>query len=227
MIKAIGYIRVSTNEQVTDGISLDNQKAKIEGYCQLNDLELVEIISDAGLSGKNLKREGIQKLISKANDKSIGAIVVYKLDRLSRRVLDTLKLLELFDNKKVAFHSISEKIDTESAMGKFFLNVTASFAQMERDVISERTSDAMHHMIKNGKYIGEIPYGYSLSEDRKTLLIDEKGQEIKALIKKLHEQGQSFRSIAKTLTMEGYKPYGKAWYPMTVYNILNYKIPVD
>ncbi|MBF0473140.1 MAG: recombinase family protein, partial [Nitrospirae bacterium] len=75
-MKAIGYIRVSTNEQVTDGISLDNQKAKIEGYCQLNDLELVEIISDAGLSGKNLKREGIQKLISKANDKSIGAIVV-------------------------------------------------------------------------------------------------------------------------------------------------------
>jgi DNA invertase Pin-like site-specific DNA recombinase len=131
-IKAIGYIRVSTDEQAREGISLENQRAKIEAYCQLNDLELVEILEDAGKSGKDLNREGMQALMDRIRARSVDAVIVYKLDRLSRRVRDTLSLMDLIEKRSVAFHSITEKIDTKTAMGKFFLNIMASMNQWER-----------------------------------------------------------------------------------------------
>lgn len=137
MKKAIGYCRVSTEEQAIEGISLRAQADTIRAYCKLNDLELIEIIKDSGFSGKDLNRPGIQKIIKLIKDKSTQAVVVYKLDRLSRRVIDTLSLIEIFEKNKIALHSFHEKIDTDSAMGRFFLNITASFAQMERDTISE------------------------------------------------------------------------------------------
>ena len=120
MKKAIGYTRVSTSEQAIEGVSLDNQKAKIQSYCEFNDLELVEIIVDAGKSGKDLKREGIQALIGRIRDKSVDAVVVYKLDRLSRKVIDTITLIEAFEKSGITFHSLNEKIDTGTAMGGFF-----------------------------------------------------------------------------------------------------------
>jgi len=123
MKKTIGYIRVSTTEQAREGISLENQRKKIQTYCELNDLQLIEIIEDGGKSGKNLNREGIQELLTKVKGKSINAVVVYKLDRLSRKVIDTLNLIETFEKAAIAFHSLNEKIDTSTAMGRFFLNI--------------------------------------------------------------------------------------------------------
>ena len=156
-MKAIGYIRVSTEEQAKEGISLENQRAKIQAYCRLHDFELDDIIEDAGKSGKDLNREGVQAIIKRIQDREIDAVIVYKLDRLSRRVLDTLNLIDLMKKHKVVFHSITDSIDTKTAMGKFFLNIMASLAQMERDLISERTKDALRHediqeMKGQGKY---------------------------------------------------------------------------
>ena len=98
----------------------------------MNDLELAEILEDAGKSGKDLNREGMQALMDRIKGHSIDAVVVYKLDRLSRRVRDTLSLMDLIEKRSVAFHSITEKIDTKTAMGKFFLNIMASMNQWER-----------------------------------------------------------------------------------------------
>ncbi|OPY71008.1 MAG: DNA-invertase hin [Syntrophorhabdaceae bacterium PtaU1.Bin034] len=137
-MKAVGYVRVSTDEQAREGISLENQRAKIEAYCELHDLTLVEILEDAGKSGKDLNRDGIQALMEAIKGRKIDAVVVYKLDRLSRRVKDTLSLMDLVEKRLVAFHSITERIDTKTAMGKFFLNIMASMNQWERDTISER-----------------------------------------------------------------------------------------
>ena len=131
--KALGYVRVSTTEQATEGISLDNQKSKIRAYCEIQDMHLIEIIVDAGKSGKNLNREGIQQLMSAIKKRSVEAVIVYKLDCLSRKVIDTLSLIETIEKSGVTFHSLNEKIDTGTAMGRFFLNITASLAQMERD----------------------------------------------------------------------------------------------
>jgi site-specific DNA recombinase len=146
-MKTIGYIRVSTDEQAREGISLDNQRAKIGAYCKLHGLELAGIIEDEGKSAKDLNREGMKAIIGLIQKRGFEAVVVYKLDRLSRKVLDTLTLIELMEKQGVAFHSISEKIDTRTAMGRFFLNIMASLAQMERDLISERTRDALRHKI--------------------------------------------------------------------------------
>ena len=219
-MRAIGYIRVSTDEQARDGISLDNQRAKIAAYCELNDLDLVEIIEDAGKSGKDLNREGVQSLLERIKGRHVDAVVVYKLDRLSRRVKDTLTLMDLIEKKSVAFHSITERIDTKSAMGKFFLNIMASMNQWERDTISERTRDALHHKIDKGERAGQIPYGWTLDADGKTLLENAREQEAITLIKRLHEKGYTLRAICAELTIEGHKSAGKTWHPQTVSNIL-------
>ncbi len=220
--KAIGYVRVSTTEQATEGISLENQKAKITAYCALNDMELVGIIEDAGKSGKNLNREGIHDLLSRIKGKEVEAVIVYKLDRLSRKVIDTLNLIETFEKYCIAFHSLNEKIDTSTAMGRFFLNITASLAQMERDLISERTRDALQMKIANGQRAGQIPYGYDLSDDGNTLKVRTIEQDAISLVKRLNGMGYSFRAICRELDTQGFCPRGEAgkWHPQTVKNIL-------
>lgn len=107
----------------------------------------------------------------------------YKPDRLSRRVRwDTLRLMDLIEKKPVAFHSITEKIDTKSAMGKFFLNIMASTNQWERDTISERTRDALRLKIVKHERAGQVPYGLCLAEDGKALLEIEREQKVITLI---------------------------------------------
>lgn len=220
MKKAIGYVRVSTIEQATEGISLDNQKAKIRAYCEIQDLDLVEIIEDAGKSGKSLNRDGIQGLLSWVKSKGIQAIIVYKLDRLSRKVIDTLTLIESIERSGITFHSLNEKIDTGTAMGRFFLNITASLAQMERDLISERTKDALQMKIANNERAGQIPFGWRLSPDGYTLVAHKKEQDAIRLIQGLNNKGYSFRSICAELESQGHMPQGRYWHPQTIKNIL-------
>jgi DNA invertase Pin-like site-specific DNA recombinase len=219
-MKAIGYVRVSTEEQAREGVSLENQRAKIEAYCSLNDLELTGILEDAGKSGKDLNREGMQRLIDLVKTRKVDAVVVYKLDRLSRRVKDTLTLMDLVEKKSVAFHSITERIDTKTAMGKFFLNIMASMNQWERDTISERTRDALHLKIVKNERAGQVPYGWRLAENKRTLLADPKEQEAISLIKDLYAQGYSLREICRDLEGNGYEPVGRKWHPQTIKNIL-------
>jgi len=144
-MNAIGYIRVSTAEQCNEGVSLDNQQSKISAYCTLKDLTLTEIICDAGISAKNLKRPGVQKVLTLARKKQIDAIVVYKLDRIFRSVTDALETTKMFEKCGVSFHSIEETLDTQSAMGRFFFTLTAALAEMERRLIGERTKSALAH----------------------------------------------------------------------------------
>lgn len=220
MKRAMGYVRVSTSEQALEGISLDNQKAKIKGYCDLNDLDLVTIIEDAGKSGKNLSRDGIETILYKIKRKEIDAVIVYKLDRLSRKVIDTLTLIETFENASIAFHSLNEKIDTSTAMGRFFLNITASLAQMERDLISERTKDALQMKIANNERAGQVPFGYRVAEDGTTLIPHKDEQEVIKAIRRLRSRGLSYRAICEALVKAGHRPQGKYWHPQTVKNIL-------
>ena len=94
---AIGYCRVSTEDQAKEGVSLDNQKSKIKAYCELKDFELREIVEDAGISAKNLRRPGVQKVLRLASGKEIDAVVVYKLDRIFRSTVDALETTKAFD----------------------------------------------------------------------------------------------------------------------------------
>jgi len=219
-MKAIGYVRVSTEEQAREGISLENQQVKIRTYCDLHNFELETIIEDAGKSGKDLNREGVQELIQKVKDKRIGAVLVYKLDRLSRKVIDTLNLIELMKKNHVEFHSIIDSIDTKTAMGKFFINIMASLAQMERDLISERTKDALQMKIIKNERAGQIPYGWMLAEDGKTLLVNVEEQNTIRFIMELHKEGHNYSAICRELTRQGHQPLGGYWYAQSIKNIL-------
>jgi len=219
---AIGYVRVSTEDQAKEGISLDNQKSKIEAYCHLKDLELLEIIEDAGISAKNLKRPGVQRVLKLARTKQVDAIVVYKLDRIFRSTTDALETTKLFEKWGVSFHSIEETLDTQSAMGRFFFTLTAALAEMERRIIGERTKAALSHKrSRNEKTGGDVPYGYDLSPAG-ILIKNETEQRVIRLIRNLNKDGYSLRRICRELEQAGYltKRGNLIWHPQTVATIL-------
>ena len=220
---AVGYIRVSTEDQVKEGISLENQKSKIKTYCELKDLDLIEIIEDAGISAKNLKRPGVQKVLLLARKKKADAVVVYKLDRIFRSTVDALETTRMFDKWGVSFHSIEETLDTQSAMGRFFFTLTAALAEMERRIIGERTKAALAHKRAKRESIGGYapPYGYDLDDTGHLISNDLEQKGIK-LIRSLHEKGNSLRVICRELEANGYQTKtGKdEWNPKTVSMIL-------
>ena len=115
---------------------------------------------------KNLKRPGVQKVLEMAEGKMVGAVVVYKLDRMFRSTVDALETTRLFDKWGVSFHSIEETIDTKSAMGKFFFTLTAALAEMEREIIGERTRDVLQRKKANGEVYGHVPFGFKRFKDK-------------------------------------------------------------
>lgn len=116
-MKTVLYLRCSGDEQAASGLGLAAQERKGRGYCEANDLTIVDVISDPGYSGKGLDRPGMQRILDLARRRSIDALVVLRLDRLSRSVRDTLGLVEHFKKHHVELHSISERLDTASASG--------------------------------------------------------------------------------------------------------------
>jgi site-specific DNA recombinase len=202
-VNAIGYIRVSTEEQSREGISLEMQAAKIRAYCELNDLSLTEIVEDAGISGKTIKaRPGVQKVLQLVKSKKVAAVVVYKFDRLARNTIEALDVARAMNKADVALHSISEKLDTQSALWRFFFTLTASLAEMERNLIAERTSEALKQKRSNGqKTGGYCPYGFTAVEG--LLIPDQTEQGTVSAIRGLKEQGLSTRAMVKVLGLEG------------------------
>jgi len=220
-MKAIGYIRVSTQEQAREGVSLEAQEDKIRKYADLHNLNLTEVIRDEGKSGKDLNREGVQKVISLCEKRKVNHLIVYKMDRLTRKTLDLLTLFEnVFKPNDVQFHSITERVDTSTAQGKFFLTIIGAMSQMERDLISERTREALQYKISQGENVGSPPLGF-LAEDKKLSEIE--GEiEIINYIKKLKRKKLSLRQIVNKLNKQEIPTKrGGRWYAGTVNYILN------
>ncbi len=218
--RVVGYIRVSTEEQAREGISLDAQKTQIEGYAVAKGFELVSIIREAGKSAKNLNREGFQKIRRMAQAGDIDGVVIVKLDRAFRDAEDALHISKEFDRKGVALHSINESLDTKSPMGKLFFTWIAGIAEMERNVISERTKTALAHKKARGERVGEVPYGYD-SQDGK-LIPNESEQDTLKVIKALHKKGYSLQAIANTMNAKGYQTKKrKPWAKHSVNHVLS------
>jgi site-specific DNA recombinase len=214
-MRAIGYCRVSTEEQSREGVSLDMQAHKIRQYCELHDLELSEIVSDEGISGKTINgRPGIQKVLESVKKKAVDAVIIYSLSRLARNTIECLQVSETFKKKGVTLHSITEKLDTGSATGEFFFTLLASLAQMERKLIGERTTAAMGRKREKGERISrQAPFGYRFEGTE--VWPDEVEQGIIRKIRMLSENGLSIRKISTALADEGVfnradKPFGVA-----------------
>ena len=220
MAKAIGYVRVSTEEQAESGLSLAHQRAKVEAYCIATDLDLVAVIEDAGESAKSLNRPGVQKVIEAVKAGEVAAVVILKLDRLTRSVRDLGTLVDLFDKTGAALVSVQDSINTQTAAGRLVLNVLGAVAQWEREAIGERTAAAMAVKKDRGELVGSVPYGFNLSEDGKTLVSDPREQEALATMRRLRVEGLSFRKIGAELTNQGYQTKnGGPWLPMTIRNL--------
>lgn len=200
---AIGYLRVSTESQAHEGVSLDAQHAKIASWCDLNGYILVAVHVDAGLSGKSaMNRPGLQAALE-ACDKGT-ALVVYSLSRLARSTKDTLAISERLDQVGADLVSLSEKIDTTTAAGKMVFRMLAVLAEFERDQVAERTRFALQHKKAQGERVGAVPYGFFLAGDGITLVADAAEQTVMEQARVLHAAGLSLRRIATELTHRGY-----------------------
>lgn len=221
MKQAFGYVRVSTTGQAVDGVSLEAQRARIEAYCLLNELELAAVFVDAGLSGKRAdNRPELQNALN-AVCQAGGVLVCYSLSRLARSTKDTIAISERLDKAGADLVSLSEKIDTTSAAGKMVFRMLAVMAEFERDVISERTTTAMAHKKSQGERVGEIPFGYQLAADGVALVACEKEQAVIQTIQSLRDKGLSLRAIAAELEAAGLEAKkAKRWNAVTISNIL-------
>jgi DNA invertase Pin-like site-specific DNA recombinase len=201
---AIGYARVSTRDQADNGHSLDAQRAKIEAYATLHDLELSEVIVDEGHSAKSLDRPGMERLLGLIRRQAVDVVIIAKLDRITRSVRDLGDLVEWFQRSGVEFASVADNIDTTTASGRLVLNVMASVSQWEREAIGERTADALAHMRSEGKRISRFaPFGYRQNGSDHW---EEEPHEQEAirLALRLRDQGLSLRKIGAQLEAQGF-----------------------
>lgn len=204
--RTVAYLRVSTDKQADHGVSLAAQRSKVEAYAALYDLDLIAVIEDAGASAKTLEREGLRTALGMLDCGEADALLVVKLDRLTRSVRDLDTLISTwFASGRVALLSVGEQIDTRSAAGRLVLNVLASVSQWEREATGERTAAALAHKRANGERVGAVPFGYALAADGVHLDPVPEEQGAIALATELRAAGLSLRAIAGALADRGFR----------------------
>ena len=203
-LKAIGYTRVSTNDQADTGESLRMQSVKIRAMSEVQGSELLDIVIDAGESGKSLRRPGMQKILKMVKNRAVDTVIVYKLDRLTRSVRDLGELLEVFDKNGVSLVSVCESLDTGTAAGRLVIHIMSSVSQWEREVIGERTREALASKKARKERTGNIPFGYEITNDGVHLVENSAEQRIITVIRKLRNAGHSLRAVADELNRRGF-----------------------
>lgn len=226
-MKAAIYIRVSTEEQAREGYSIETQKNKLIQYCQINDYDIVGIYIDDGVSAKDLKRSEVQRLLNDIKNKNnmIDTIVVYKLDRITRKVRDLLDLIDLFEKQNITFTSLTENIDTSTATGRMFVQLLGVFAEWERGITAERVEAVMEHRaVKEGKYTTAVtPLGYdNINGD---YIINESEAFVIRMIFEMYQSGKASFVIAKRLNNLGYKTkkHNKPYTPMRIRRLVRHE----
>jgi DNA invertase Pin-like site-specific DNA recombinase len=220
-VRAIGYVRVSTEEQATSGLSLSHQKTRIVAFAKASDFDLIEVIEEPGKSAKNLKRPGLTRALEILKSGEGQALVVLSLDRLTRSVKDLGHLVEFFDRTSTALVSVQDSINTLTAAGRLVLNVLGSIAQWEREAIAERTAAAMAVKRRRGeKTGGTVPYGFDVDEAGK-LFPNLTQQKAIRLMRAWKRKGLSLRKIASLLVSHGFQPkVATDWHPQVLKEIL-------
>ena len=221
MKKVVLYPRVSTKGQAEDGYSLSFQVEKMLAYCKAMDYAVVGIYSDDGYTGSNLERPGIQRIIEEAPTGKFDAVIVYKLDRLSRSQKHTMYMLEdVFIPNDIAFVSMSEAFDTSTQFGIAMVGILSVFAQLERENIKQRTFDGRKGRAKEGSWHGggTNPIGYDYIDGE--LVINEKEAEQVRMVYELYASGMTITEICRR--MEGHRTKHGDWHhPGTVANVLD------
>jgi DNA invertase Pin-like site-specific DNA recombinase len=224
--QAIGYVRVSTDLQAQEGISLEAQQARIRSWCDANGYTLVNIYVDAGLSGsRSDNRPGLQSALEAACRPN-AALIVYSLSRLARSTKDAISISERLAKGGADLVSLSERIDTTTAAGKMIFRMLAVLAEFERDQLSERTKTAMAHLRQQGRRVSRhIPYGFVLASDGKTLAPHPDEQTVMARIRALRVEGLSLRQIAAALTTLNIPTkHDRSWTAKVIHSLLHREV---
>jgi DNA invertase Pin-like site-specific DNA recombinase len=211
-MRVLGYARVSTAEQGMSGAGLEAQCAGIRAECEHRGWQLVECAQDVGFSGKNLKRPALLRLLDALRDGEADALVVAKLDRLSRSMRDFTQVMAQAEREGWALVVLDMNVDTTTPAGEMSVNVLASFARFEHRIISQRTKDALAVKRAEGKVFGPKP--------RLPLAVAER-------IHEEREYGASYRAIANALNADGIPTAhgGRQWWPSTVRGVLRSQAP--
>jgi DNA invertase Pin-like site-specific DNA recombinase len=222
--KAVAYCRVSTGRQ---DVSLADQQEKIEAYCKLAGLELVETISERSVSGRKVKLakrpEGarIDELVAGG----VGHIVTLKLDRMFRNAADCLNHVEAWETAGIALHLVDfggQSVNAGTAIGKMFITILVGFAEFEGNIIAERTTAALAYKKSHGMVYSATPYGFEATPDGH-LSPEPREQSIIGLMRQLRDKGRSYHKVADHLNAIGIptKQEGGAWHAMTIKRVLD------
>jgi DNA invertase Pin-like site-specific DNA recombinase len=203
----LGYIRVSSEEQRNSGAGLAAQRQSIVAECRRRGWRLIEVIEDAGYSAKDLKRPGVQVALATLRRGEAGALVVAKLDRLSRSMLDFTALMATASKQSWALVALDCAVDTTTPAGEAMANVLATFAQFERRLIGQRTREALAVKRQEGVRLGR-PRTVS--------------EEVRRRVQRERAQKRSLGAIARALTADNVPTAhgGKRWYPSTIAALL-------
>lgn len=215
MLRAVGYARVSTEEQAREGLSLPDQVEKMNAYARLYEIQLVAVEMDEGVSAKKLDRPGVIRSLAMIDDGRADGLLVTKLDRLSRSLRDWNGLIDDYFGEKPGkkLWSVSEHVDTTTASGRMMLNMLMLVAQWEREVISERTRDGLQYRIRTNSRTGKVLYGKSIDptdprvskKDKNPVGLVQSPDEVEIIdrMKRMKSHGLSLRAIAGALTEAG------------------------
>ena len=221
-LKIAIYIRVSTHWQI-DKESLPLQRSDLINYCKLIlGTDNFVVFEDAGYSAKNFERPDFQRMMSRVRAGEFSHILVWKIDRISRNLLDFATLYKELKELGVTFVSKNEQFDTSTAIGEAMLKIILVFAELERNMTSERVTAAMLSRASDGKWNGgRVPYGYTYDKETKGFVINEEEGKVVKLMYDLYDEKRSLLSVSKELNARGYRSRkGVAWSPVTVGNIM-------
>ena len=218
-MKIAAYCRVSTSRQAEVGVSLEAQEAKIRAYCDAHGHELVALEVDHGLSAKSMAgRPALGRALALLKSGAAEGLVVLSLSRLSRSTRDLAELVETTfsagkgKRRAAALISLNEGFDTGTPTGRMLVTVLGALAQLEREIVSERTGECLRYLKTQGRRTGSIPYGKRVVPGTKMLEIDEVEMIFVTLARQLRAQGLTLRAIAAELDRQGYHSRnGKPW----------------
>ena len=223
-MRAYGYARVSSTDQV-NGTSLDSQVETIKAYAKMLGIVLVHVFVDAAVSGGKplAERPEGQRMLVGLNAREAESVIICKLDRGFRSASDCLMNVEAWERQGVGLHILNlggQTINTSTPTGKFFITVMAGAAELERNLIKERCNDGRKARKSEGKRIGEVPFGFQVGEDGKTLVENNHEREIISTCHQMRSEGLTIRQIVAELTARGIKGRGATWSTSQVHRIL-------
>jgi len=223
MNKCYGYVRVSTDYQVVDGLSLEFQEKEIQEYAKGHKLQLIKIYIDKGKSGRKIKgRKELEEVLEIMKKGDI--LLIYTLSRLARNSRECKNILHELSEKGCSFVSIKQNLETVTPMGKAMVGITAIFDELESDIISERVKDGMKMKKEKGEFYGRISYGWKLSNGKGSDLIEDSEQQgVIRKIKEMKIERQTVTSIIKYLEDNKIQPPKASvkWHTSTIYGIIN------